>query len=58
MSLYAHNEALLRDVGDSVKRGDAVASVGNSGAAGRPALYVELRRHGQPVNPVGWLQKR
>ena len=58
MSLYAHNEALLRDVGDSVKRGDAVASVGNSGVAGRPALYFELRRNGQPVNPVGWLQKR
>ena len=58
MSLYAHNEALLRDVGDSVKRGDAVASVGNSGAAGRPALYFELRRNGQPVNPVSWLQKR
>ena len=58
MSLYAHNEALLRDVGDSVKRGDAVASVGNSGVAGRPALYFELRRNGQPVNPIGWLQKR
>ena len=58
MSLYAHNEALLRDVGDSVKRGDAVASVGNSGAQGSPALYFELRRNGQPVNPVGWLQKR
>jgi len=58
MSLYAHNEALLRDVGDSVKRGDAVASVGNSGAQGRPALYFELRRNGQPVDPVGWLQKR
>jgi len=58
MSLYAHNEALLRDVGDSVKRGDAVASVGNSGAPGRPALYFELRRNGQPVDPVAWLQKR
>jgi len=58
MSLYAHNEALLRDVGDSVRRGDAVASVGNSGVAGRPALYFELRRNGQPVNPASWLQKR
>ena len=47
MSLYAHNEALLRDTGDSVQRGDPVASVGNSGAPGRPALYFELRRNGQ-----------
>jgi septal ring factor EnvC (AmiA/AmiB activator) len=58
MSLYAHNEALLRDSGDSVKRGDPVASVGNSGAPGRPALYFELRRDGRPTDPVRWLQKR
>ena len=58
MSLYAHNEALLRDTGDNVKRGDTVASVGNSGAPGRPALYFELRRDGRPTDPVGWLQKR
>ncbi|MCY7354105.1 MAG: peptidoglycan DD-metalloendopeptidase family protein [Lysobacter sp.] len=57
MSLYAHNDALLRDAGDSVKRGDAIASVGNSGGQGRPALYFELRRNGQPVNPGAWLQK-
>jgi septal ring factor EnvC (AmiA/AmiB activator) len=57
MSLYAHNEALLRDAGDDVKRGDAVASVGSSGGAGPPALYFELRRNGDPVNPNTWLQK-
>ncbi|WP_159016788.1 peptidoglycan DD-metalloendopeptidase family protein [Cognatiluteimonas profundi] len=57
MSLYAHNEALLRDVGATIKRGDAVASVGNSGGGSRPGLYFELRRNGQPVNPMGWLQK-
>ncbi len=58
MSLYAHNDALLRDAGDGVKRGDALASVGNSGGQGRPALYFELRRNGQPVNPDSWLQRR
>ena len=58
MSLYAHNDALLKDAGDTVKRGDAVGSVGNSGGQGRPALYFELRRNGQPVNPNIWLQKR
>jgi septal ring factor EnvC (AmiA/AmiB activator) len=58
MSLYAHNEALLRDVGDNVRRGDPVANVGTSGSQGRPALYFELRRGGQPVDPIGWLQKR
>jgi murein hydrolase activator len=58
MSLYAHNEALLRDAGDDVKRGDAIASVGNSGNQSRPGLYFELRRNGQPVNPNTWLQRR
>lgn len=58
MSLYAHNDALLKDAGDTVKRGDTVGSVGNSGGQGRPALYFELRRNGQPVNPNIWLQKR
>jgi murein hydrolase activator len=58
MSLYAHNDALLRDAGDAVRRGDPVASVGNSGGQGRPALYFELRRDGKPVDPASWLQKR
>ncbi|WP_372017765.1 murein hydrolase activator EnvC family protein [Pseudoxanthomonas sp. 10H] len=58
MSLYAHNESLLRDAGDRVRRGDAVAKVGSSGGHGRPALYFELRRNGQPVDPGTWLQRR
>lgn len=58
MSLYAHNDGLLRDAGDAVKRGDAVASVGTSGGQARPALYFELRRNGAPVNPGGWLSRQ
>ncbi|SIQ20703.1 murein hydrolase activator EnvC family protein [Solilutibacter tolerans] len=57
MSLYAHNDALMKDVGSNVKRGDAVGSVGNSGGQGRPALYFELRRGGKPVNPTVWLRR-
>lgn len=58
MSLYANNDGLLRDAGNNVRRGDPVASVGNSGGQGMPALYFELRRNGQPVDPRAWLQKR
>jgi len=58
MSLYANNDGLLRDAGSDVKRGDALASVGNSGGQGQSALYFELRRNGQPVDPRAWLQKR
>jgi septal ring factor EnvC (AmiA/AmiB activator) len=58
LSLYAHNESLLKDVGAAVKRGDAVARVGNSGGLAQPALYFELRRNGQPVDPAVWMGRR
>ena len=58
MSLYAHNDTLLRNAGDSVARGDVVARVGSSGGQGRPALYFELRRKGAPVDPRSFLERR
>ncbi|WP_425507484.1 murein hydrolase activator EnvC family protein [Stenotrophomonas acidaminiphila] len=58
MSLYAHNDTLLRDAGARVRRGEAVARVGNSGGQGVAALYFELRRNGQPVDPATWLQRQ
>lgn len=57
MSLYAFNDALLKDVGDWVRAGDPLATVGSSGGQGRPALYFELRRGGQPQDPKAWLRK-
>lgn len=57
MSLYAHNDALIKDVGERVKRGETVSTVGSSGGHGRPALYFELRRNGSPVNPGTWLRR-
>jgi septal ring factor EnvC (AmiA/AmiB activator) len=56
MSLYAFNDSLLRNVGDQVKAGQAIASVGSSGGQGRPALYFELRHAGQPADPRSWLK--
>jgi len=58
MSLYAHNDGLQKNVGDAVRRGDTVATVGNSGGQGRSGLYFELRQNGTPVNPTTWLQRR
>ncbi len=57
MSLYAHNEALLRDVGDWVRPSEVIATVGDSGGAGQTGLYFELRRDGQPINPASWIQR-
>lgn len=58
MSLYANNDALLKDAGDWVRAREPVATVGSSGAQGRPALYFELRRESRPVDPASWLQRR
>jgi len=54
MSLYGNNQALLRKVGDTVKGGDTVASVGNSGGNEANGLYYELRKQSKPFDPLGW----
>ncbi|NBB93306.1 MAG: peptidoglycan DD-metalloendopeptidase family protein [Gammaproteobacteria bacterium] len=57
MSLYAHNEALMRDVGDWVAPGDLIALTGRSGGVSEPALYFELRYDGRPVDPAAWIER-
>jgi len=54
MSLYGNNQALLRKVGDTVKGGDTVASVGNSGGNESSGLYYELRKQSRPFDPLSW----
>lgn len=55
MSLYAYNEGLLRQVGEKVRGGDAVAQVGASGGSAESGLYFELRRDGKPFDPLKWV---
>lgn len=55
MSLYANNEGLLRRVGETVRSGDPVASVGTSGGHAESGLYFELRRDGKPFDPMKWM---
>ena len=43
MSLYGHNEALLKEPGDWVTPGEVIAQVGNSGGQSQTALYFEIR---------------
>lgn len=58
MSLYGNNESLLRRVGDGVRGGDPVATVGASGGSEQPGLYFELRHQGKPFDPLGWAKLR
>jgi septal ring factor EnvC (AmiA/AmiB activator) len=54
MSLYGHNEALYKDVGEAVRAGEVVATVGSSGGRLEPGLYFEIRHQGVPQNPERW----
>lgn len=55
MSLYGYNESLLKQPGETVVSGDAVAKVGSSGGGEGTALYFELRRAGTPLDPLAWV---
>lgn len=57
MSLYGNNESILKQVGESIQSGEAVAAVGDSGGAGESGLYFELRHKGKPFDPLRWVEK-
>lgn len=57
LSLYAHNQQLLRNTGDAVRAGEALAKVGNSGGQEVMGLYFEIRKQGVPINPTLWLAR-
>jgi septal ring factor EnvC (AmiA/AmiB activator) len=55
MSLYGNNEALMSQVGEAVRGGETVATVGSTGGNTTSGLYFELRYQGKPFDPLGWL---
>lgn len=58
MSLYAHNQTLLKETGEWVNAGDAIATVGNSGGQEKSGLYFEIRYNGKPTDPLKWCVAR
>jgi septal ring factor EnvC (AmiA/AmiB activator) len=57
MSLYAFNQSLSKSVGEYVKAGDMLASVGRSGGRSNAALYFGIRHKGKAVDPEHWCRK-
>lgn len=55
LSVYGHNETLYAAVGKKVARGETVAAAGATGSETETGLYFELRRRGQPIDPMEWL---
>ncbi len=54
ISLYGHNESLLKHAGDWVKAGETIATTGDSGGQPNPGLYFEIRSRGKPIDPYPW----
>ncbi len=55
LTIYGNNESVLRQVGDTVSTGDAVATVGASGGNMESGLYFEIRHEGKAFDPMRWV---
>ena len=58
MTAYAHNDALLVGKGDVVKRGQVISRSGKSGRVSRPQAHFEIRRNGEPQDPLRLLTRK
>jgi septal ring factor EnvC (AmiA/AmiB activator) len=57
LSVYAYNQSLLKQVGDTVRAGDTVALAGSTGGQVDSALYFEIRHRGAAVDPIAYLAR-
>jgi septal ring factor EnvC (AmiA/AmiB activator) len=54
-SISGHLDEIFVEVENPVEEGQALGTVGETGSLGGPSLYFELRRDGEPIDPVRWL---
>ena len=58
LSLYGNNEWLAVTVGDWVERGEVISQVGPADGVRHRGLYFEVRKDGEPQNPLAWVNAR
>lgn len=58
LTIYGNNESVLKQVGDNVRTGDAIATTGASGGSTESGLYFEARHEGQPFDPLKWVSRK
>lgn len=56
VTAYAHNRDLLVKRGQRVRRGQKIATVGQTGSVNRPQLHFEIRKGRRPKNPEDYLR--
>lgn len=54
LTVYGHNQALYKQVGDWVQAGEVIATVGASGGQPKPVLYFQIRHNDRPLDPARW----
>ena len=52
LSLYAHMNCRTIKRGETVKRGQRIGELGNTGFSSGPHLHFEIRKNGKPINPL------
>jgi len=57
MAVYAHNDALHKQLGDWVEQGETLAEAGSTGWIDDVRLYFEIRDQGKAVNPARWCKQ-
>lgn len=57
LSAYAHNSVIMVKEGDGVASGQQIAKMGHD-SNGEALLHFEIRKNGNPVNPMGYLPKK
>ena len=55
-SLYSHNSTLMVSQGDIISKNQTIALSGKTGTADVPCLHFELRKRGNPVDPLDYLE--
>jgi murein DD-endopeptidase MepM/ murein hydrolase activator NlpD len=55
VSAYAHNSSVQVKKGDTIRRGQTIATAGMSGSVSSPQVHFELRKKAKPVNPLDYL---
>ena len=53
-TMYAHAQELYVSEGQTVERGKAIAATGSTGLSTGPHLHFEVRKDGEPVDPMGY----
>ena len=55
MTAYGHNDAIRVRRGETVRRGQVISTVGQTGGVTTPQLHFEIRRGSDPVDPSRYL---